>query len=130
MAKKILVTIGLFILGLSLRLPTHANNFDKLNTTTISDEDRILAVCKSSPKIPGGWVIIGEDNVDSCRSNSIAQPLTNAWIIRKPTKKQAVCGNSPIPDNYVVTGEIKIAACPGGSSLIENNNGLIIEFIE
>jgi hypothetical protein len=95
-----------------------------------NDEDKILAVCQSTPKILGGWVVIGQDNIDACRNNSIAQPLYNAWYIKKPGKQEWVCQGSPLPDNYIVSDEVKIADCPGGSPLIENKNGWIIKLID
>lgn len=106
------------------------NNFARIKAINFSDEDKVLAVCQSTPKIPKGWVVVGQENVEDCRNNSIAQPLFNAWLIKKPGKEAIVCRNSPLPDDYVVAGEVKIAACPGGSSLIENKNGWVIRLIE
>ena len=94
------------------------------------DEEKVLAICQSTAKIPTGWVVISQGNVNDCRDNSIAQPLYNAWFIKKPAKEESVCQNSPLPDNYVVVEKIKIADCPGGNSIIENKNGWIIKLIE
>jgi hypothetical protein len=106
------------------------NNFARIKAINFSDEEKILAVCQSTPKIPKGWVVVGQGNVEDCRNNSIAQPMFNAWFIKKPGKEEAVCQNSPLPDDYAVAEEVKIAACPGGSSLIQNKNGWIIRLIE
>lgn len=140
---KVLGLFTLFAFVLCLGASTQARGFNdysyseyfyeqniKVKPISFLNEEKILVVCQSTLKIPKGWVIIGQGNVDDCRNNSIAQPLFNSWFIKKPSKEETVCQNSPLPDDYVVVEEIKIAACPGGSSLIGNKNGWIIRLIE
>jgi hypothetical protein len=136
---KALNLIILFAFVLCLKVSTQANNqkeyfYEKIVIneliSLLDEEDKIIAVCRSTSKIPKGWVVIGQGNVEGCRNNSIAQPMYNAWFIKKPAKEEFVCQNSPLPDDYVVVKEAKIADCPGGSSLIENKNGWLIKLIE
>ncbi|HET8780993.1 MAG TPA: VWA domain-containing protein [Pyrinomonadaceae bacterium] len=76
-------------------------------------------MCKS-PQPPVDMVIVKEGFVSHCRSR--ADDRTNAWFIKKPGRSETMCkaffvwndrevAAAPLPEGYVVIGEVKSAAC-------------------
>ena len=104
------------------------------------DASESLPVSRSDivkPEAPGRWICHGPDvptNMAIVREGFIAHcpkstrnDDTNAWFIRKPAREEKLCkgffvwngrevAGAPVPEGYVVLGEIKSPACANSSN--------------
>lgn len=67
--------------------------------------------------VPDGWVVIGRYPNPACDGEG-----NNAWIIKRPGRREVVCGDSPVPEGYVKTRPVRSENCPG-----EHENAWVIE---
>ena len=78
-------------------------------------------MCKS-PNPPIDMVIVKEGFVSHCPKSTRANDETNAWFIKKPGPSEKLCkaflilkdreiAAAPLPEGYVVIGEVKSPAC-------------------
>jgi Ca-activated chloride channel family protein len=78
-------------------------------------------MCKT-PQPPINMVIVREGFVSHCPQSRRANDRTNAWFIKKPGRSETMCkaflvwndrevAAAPLPEGYVVIGEVKAAAC-------------------
>ena len=85
-------------------------------------------ICKSTNP-PINMVIVKEGFVSHCPKSTRTNDETNAWLIKKPGSSETMCkaflvwkdrevAAAPLPEGYVVSGEIKSPAC-GNSSKAE-----------
>lgn len=100
-----------------------ANNVDDNDT-------KIIYTCKSGADIPTGYVIIAEVALNECRTSSLVDNGKNTWAIKKPGEDETVCNISPIPNDYLITGQVKLKECPGGDPLIVNKNAKTISRVK
>ena len=63
-------------------------------------------ICKSSV-VPEGWVIIGEHHSPACDGEG-----GNAWVVKRPGRREVVLASSPVPDGYRRVGQTEL---DGGS---------------
>jgi VWFA-related protein len=95
-------------------LPVNRN--DPITTTS---EGRW--VCKTTQP-PINMAIVKEGFVSHCPKSAGANNQTNAWFIKKPGKSETMCkaflvwndrevAAAPLPEGYVVLGEVKSSAC-------------------
>jgi Ca-activated chloride channel family protein len=113
-------------------------NTQRALTTTI-ESDASLPVSRNDPLKPaeGRWmcksanppidmVIVREGFVAHCPKSTRANDETNAWLIKKPGPGEKVCkaflvwrgrevAATPVPEGYVVIGELKSPACARSS---------------
>ena len=86
--------------------------------TTASDGNWI---CRSTQP-PINMVIVREGFVSHCPKTTRPNDQTNAWFIKKPGKSETMCkafvvwndrevAAAPLPEGYVVLGEVKSSAC-------------------
>jgi len=80
-------------------------------------------ICKT-PDVPTNMAIVREGFVAHCpRANG----ETNAWLIKKPASEETICkaflkwqgrevAGAPVPEGYVVVGEIKSPSCANSSN--------------
>ena len=118
-----------------------ANTQRALTATTV-ETDSSLPVSRNDPvgkpAIDGRWicktseppidtVVVKEGFVSHCPKSSRANDETNAWLIKKPARSETVCkaflmwngrevSAASLPEGYVVTGEVKSAACANSSN--------------
>ena len=78
-------------------------------------------MCKSTNP-PIDMIIVKEGFVSHCPTGKNANDEPNAWFIRKPGRSETMCkafvvwkdrevAAAPLPEGYVVLGEVKSAAC-------------------
>ncbi len=78
-------------------------------------------VCKSTQP-PINMVIVKEGFVSYCPKSTRANDQTNAWFTKKPGKSETMCkafvvwndreiAAAPLPEGYVVLGEVNSSAC-------------------
>ena len=78
-------------------------------------------ICKTTDP-PIDMAIVKEGFVSHCPKSTRANDETNAWLIRKPRNSETMCkafllwkdrevAAAPLPEGYVVIGEVKSAAC-------------------
>jgi Ca-activated chloride channel homolog len=83
-------------------------------------------MCKSTD-LPINLVIVKEGFVSHCPKSTRANDETNAWFIRKPGSSETMCkafvtlkdrevAAAPLPEGYVVVGEVKSAACANSNN--------------
>jgi len=60
-------------------------------------------ICRSR-SIPEGWVVIGEHHSPACDGEG-----HNAWVIKRPGRREVVCADSPVPEGYNKVKETEIA---------------------
>ena len=83
-------------------------------------------MCKSTNP-PINMVIVKEGFVSHCRKSTRANYETNAWLIKKPGPFERVCkafmvwkdreiAAAPLPEGYVVIGEVKSPACANSAN--------------
>jgi len=74
-------------------------------------------ICRSAP-VPDGWVVVGEHHSPACDGDG-----ANAWVIKRPGRREVVCAGSPIPDGYRRVRETEIAGADGAAKgwLIERD---------
>jgi hypothetical protein len=72
-------------------------------------------ICRTAP-VPEGWVVIGEHHSPACDGDA-----ANAWIIKRPGRREVVIAGSPIPEGYRKVKETAIDTGRGtaGGWLIE-----------
>ena len=117
-----------------------ANTQRALSRTTV-ESDPSLPVSQNDPVIKpaeGRWIcrsmnppidmtIVKEGFVSHCSKSTGANGDVNAWFIRKPGPSEIMCkafvvwngrevAVAPVPEGYVVVGEVKAAACANSSS--------------
>ena len=72
-------------------------------------------------------VIVKEGFVSHCPKSTRANDQTNAWLIKKPGSSETMCkaflvwkdrevAAAPVPEGYVVSGEVKSPACGNSSN--------------
>ena len=64
-------------------------------------------ICWSAP-VPDGWVVIAEHHSPACDGEG-----TNAWVIKRPRRREVVWADSPIPDGYRKVRETEMAVGKG-----------------
>lgn len=52
-----------------------------------------LICCESA--VPDGWVIVGSHHSPACDGDG-----ANAWVVKRPGKREVVMEESPIPEGY------------------------------
>lgn len=78
-------------------------------------------LCKSTNP-PIDMIIVKEGFVSHCPQGTRANDETNAWLVRKPGPRDTMCkaflvwkdrevAAAPLPEGYVVLGEVKSTAC-------------------
>jgi hypothetical protein len=73
-------------------------------------------VCKGSA-IPADWVVVGHYHNPACPEIG-----DNAWIIKRPGRREVVCADSQVPSGWRRVSRIRSASCPG-----DGDNAWIIE---
>lgn len=82
-------------------------------------------ICKG-PDVPSNMAIVREGFIAHC-PKSTRPSDTNAWFIRKPAREEKLCkaffvwngrevAGAPVPEGYVVIGEVKSPACANSSN--------------
>ena len=72
-------------------------------------------------------IIVKEGFVSHCPKSTRANDETNAWFIKKPGSSETMCkaflvwkdrevAAAPLPEGYVVSGEVKSPACGNSSN--------------
>ena len=51
-------------------------------------------ICRASA-VPEGWVIVGSHDSPACGGDG-----ANAWVIKRPGRREVVMVDSPVPDGY------------------------------
>lgn len=76
-------------------------------------------ICRSAP-VPEGWVVIDEHHSPACDGDG-----PNAWVIKRPGRREVVWGDSPVPRGYRRVRETEIATAEGKAKgwLIERESG-------
>lgn len=118
-----------------------ANMQRALPPTTV-ESDASLPVTRTDdvgkPGAPGRWIckntnppinmiIVREGFVSHCPKSTRANDETNAWLIKKPGSSETMCkaflvwkdrevAAAPLPEGYVVSGEVKSPACGNSSN--------------
>jgi Ca-activated chloride channel homolog len=88
--------------------------------------------CKT-PQPPIDMVIVKEGFVSHCPKSTRANDQTNAWFIKKPGRSETMCkaflvwngrevAAAPLPEGYVIIGEVKSAACANSQDLSAKTN--------
>lgn len=83
-------------------------------------------ICKSTNP-PINMIIVREGFVSHCPKSTRANDETNAWLIKKPGSSETMCkaflvwkdrevAAAPLPEGYVVSGEVKSPACGNSSN--------------
>lgn len=83
-------------------------------------------MCKSTNP-PINMVIVKEGFISHCPKSSGARDEANAWFIKKPGSTETMCkaflvwkdrevAAAPLPEGYVVLGEVKSAACANSAN--------------
>jgi hypothetical protein len=73
-------------------------------------------ICKGR-SVPDGWVVIGQAHSPACPEGG-----DNAWIIKRPGRREVVAAASPVPAGYARVRPAHSAHCPG-----DGNNAWVIE---
>ena len=109
--------------------------------TTVVEADTSLPVSRNDPIAPatgGRWmckstnppidmIIVKEGFVSHCPQSTRKSDEANAWFIRKPGPSETMCkafvglkereiAAAPVPEGYVVIGEVKSPACGNSSN--------------
>ncbi len=58
--------------------------------------------------IPAGWVVIGEHHSPACDGEG-----PNAWVIKRPGRREVVWVDSPVPEGYCRVKETKMTVGDG-----------------
>jgi len=76
-------------------------------------------ICSSAP-VPDGWVVVGEHHSPACDGGG-----ANAWVVKRPGRREVVLAGSPIPDGYRKVRETEISTAAGAAAgwLIERDAG-------
>lgn len=61
-------------------------------------------ICAST-QVPDGWVIIGDHHSPACDGDG-----PNAWVIKRPGRREVVTADSPVPEGYRRVKEAEISA--------------------
>ena len=116
-------------------------------TLTPLESDPSLPVTKGdavTPQLEGRWVckttqppidmvIVKEGFVSYCPKSTRANDQTNAWFTKKPGKSETMCkafvvwndreiAAAPLPEGYVVLGEVNSPACANSQDPAVTNN--------
>lgn len=89
-------------------------------------------ICRG-PDVPGNMAVVREGFVAHCPKSTRPNDETNAWLIRKPAREEILCkgfmlwngreiAGAPVPEGYVVLGEIKSPACANSSNPLNTAN--------
>ena len=73
-------------------------------------------ICKDRA-VPEGWVVIGQAHSPACPGAG-----DNAWIIKRPGRREVVAAASPVPAGYARVRPTRSAHCPG-----DGDNAWLIE---
>jgi len=76
-------------------------------------------ICRSAP-VPDGWVVVGEHHSPACDGEG-----PNAWVIKRPGRREVVLAASPVPPGYRKVRQAEIATPAGAAAgwLIERDAG-------
>lgn len=83
-------------------------------------------ICESTD-VPSNMVIVKEAFIEHCPRSTRPNDETNAWLIRKPARSEKICkafllwqgrevAATPVPEGYVVVGELKSTACANSNN--------------
>lgn len=64
-------------------------------------------ICASAP-VPDGWVVIDEYHSPACDGEG-----PNAWVIKRPGRREVVWADSPVPEGYRKVKETEITSGEG-----------------
>jgi hypothetical protein len=85
----------------------------------MTDRARRHRVICADREVPAGWVVIGFYHNPACEGRG-----PNAYVIKRPGKRETVCADSPIPEGYVKVREAEITDDSGGAAwVIERKRG-------
>jgi len=73
-------------------------------------------ICKQRA-VPEGWVVVGHAHSPACPS-----PGLNAWVVKRPGRREVVAAESPLPDGYRRVRPTRSTHCPG-----DGENAWVIE---
>ena len=73
-------------------------------------------ICRERP-IPAGWVVVGCAHSPACPGEG-----DNAWVIKRPGRRELVWEGSPVPEGYVCVRKAQSEHCPG-----DGDNARLIE---
>lgn len=51
-------------------------------------------ICHERP-VPDGWVVVGRHHSPACDGDG-----ANAWVVKRPGRREVVVADSPIPEGY------------------------------
>lgn len=121
-------------------------NTQRVLTATTLAEDASLPISRNDPlpRTDGRWmckspappidtVIVKEGFVSHCSKSTRLNDETNAWFVKKPGRSETMCkafvvwkgrevAVAPVPEGYVVIGQVRSPACANSSdpALTEN----------
>lgn len=83
-------------------------------------------ICKST-EAPSNLAIVKEGFIAHCPKSTRTNDETNAWLVRKPAREETICkafllwqgreiAAAPLPEGYVVIGEIKSPSCANSNN--------------
>jgi hypothetical protein len=70
-------------------------------------------ICRGAP-VPDGWVVVGEHHSPACPGDG-----ANAWVIKRPGRREVVAAGSPVPAGYRKVRETAVAGADAPGWLIE-----------
>jgi hypothetical protein len=73
-------------------------------------------ICKQRA-VPDGWVVVGHAHSPACPGAGL-----NAWVVKRPGRREVVAASSPLPDGYARVRPTRSTNCPG-----EGENAWVIE---
>ena len=73
-----------------------------------SDRGRRNRLICRGREVPEGWVVVGEHHSPACDGEG-----GNAWVIKRPGRREVVCLGSPIPEGYRKVRETTISGSTG-----------------
>ena len=114
------------------RPPLSSVNVESSESLPVSRNDPVESISEGrwiceTPDVPSNMAIVKEGFVAHCPKSTRPNDETNAWLIRKPARSEKICkaflwwqgrevAAAPVPEGYVVIGEIKSAACANSSN--------------
>lgn len=64
-------------------------------------------ICRSA-SVPDGWVVVGEHHSPACDGDG-----PNAWVVKRPGRREVVWAGLPVPRGYRRVREAEIASGDG-----------------
>ncbi len=59
-------------------------------------------ICRGSA-VPDGWVIVGSHHSPACDGGG-----ANAWVVKRPGRREVVVEESPIPEGYRLVKQVDL----------------------